>query len=102
MGTVSLFSSDSYSSSSVYSTDSTQQSQQSAQQTQQTTQATSDEDSVKLSAAAQAKMMYKQGQSVSSIAHSMGTTTKAVDDYLGITLQKELEKTLQETEKASG
>ena len=102
MGSVSLFSSDSYSSLSLNSTDSTQQSQQSAQQAQQVTQTSSDEDSVKLSAAAQAKMMYKQGQSVSTIAHSMGTTTKAIDDILGITLEKALEKTLQETEKSAG
>jgi len=30
----------------------------------------------------------------------MGTSTKTINDYLGITLEKELEKTLQETESA--
>jgi DNA-binding NarL/FixJ family response regulator len=100
MGSVSLLSQDSFSSSSLYSTDSAQQLQQSAQQARQITQTSSEEDSVKLSAAAQAKMLYKQGESVSTIAHAMGTSTKTINDYLGITLEKELEKTLQETESA--
>ena len=44
------------------------------------------EDTVKLSAAAQAKLLYKQGESVSSIASSLGTSVSAVDSYLGITV----------------
>jgi DNA-binding CsgD family transcriptional regulator len=62
--------------------------------------ATSQEDSVKLSTEAQAKSLYKQGQSVSTIAASLGTDTKTVNNLLGITLQKAIEKTLETTLKA--
>jgi len=57
----------------------------------------SQEDSVKLSAEAQAKSLYKQGQSVSTIASTLGTDTKTVNNYLGLTLEKEIEQTLQST-----
>jgi len=43
------------------------------------------EDTVTLSAAAQAQMMHQSGQSVSSIASSLGTSVSTVDSYLGIT-----------------
>ena len=42
------------------------------------------EDSVKLSAAAQAHAMQQQGMTVKTIAANMGITTQAVDSYLGI------------------
>jgi len=61
---------------------------------------TSEDDSVKLSTTAQAKSMYKQGQSVSTIAASLGTDTKTVNNLLGITLEKAIEKTLETTLKA--
>jgi len=60
----------------------------------------SQEDSVKLSAEAQAKSLYKQGQSVSTIASTLGTDTKTVNNLLGITLEKAIEKTLETTLKA--
>jgi hypothetical protein len=60
----------------------------------------SQEDSVKLSTTAQAKSMYKQGQSVANIAASLGTDTKTVNNLLGITLEKAIEKTLETTLKA--
>ncbi len=62
--------------------------------------ATSQEDTVKLSAAAQAKLLHQQGQSISTIASSLGTTTKAVDSYLGITVEQAIEQTLQSTSAA--
>lgn len=43
------------------------------------------EDTVKLSDSAQAEAMYQSGQSVSSIASSLGTTVDTVDSYLDIT-----------------
>jgi hypothetical protein len=43
------------------------------------------EDTVTLSAAAQANAMYQSGQSVSSIASSLGASASTVDSYLGIT-----------------
>jgi hypothetical protein len=43
------------------------------------------EDKVELSAAAQAKSLKHQGQSVAQIASNLALTTKTVDDYLGIT-----------------
>jgi uncharacterized FlaG/YvyC family protein len=97
MGTVSLFSSDSLLNSTLNSTQTAQQAEQAAQQAQQSAQAAAEQDQVKLSAAAQAKLLYKQGESVGTIAQALGTTTKAIDDYLGITLEKELEQTLQAT-----
>jgi len=68
--------------------------------TAQTTSQTTQQDTVKLSPKAQAKSLYHQGESVATIASSLGTTSKQIDDYLGITLQKELQQTLQATEKA--
>jgi DNA-binding NarL/FixJ family response regulator len=53
------------------------------------------EDTFKLSAPAQAKMLQQQGQSVSMIAASLNTTPKTVNDYLGITLEQTIDKTLQ-------
>jgi len=44
-----------------------------------------EEDTVQLSAAAQAQAMHQSGQSVSSIASSLGTSVSIVDSYLGIT-----------------
>jgi hypothetical protein len=35
---------------------------------------------------------------VSTIASSLGTTSKAIDNDLGITLEKTIEKTMEETE----
>jgi hypothetical protein len=45
----------------------------------------SHEDTVKLSAAAQAKLMEQQGMTVKQIATNLTTDTKTVDQYLGIT-----------------
>jgi predicted transcriptional regulator len=42
------------------------------------------EDTVKLSLAAQVKLMHRQGQSASVIASSLGTSVTAVDGYLNI------------------
>ena len=47
---------------------------------------TPEEDTVKLSAAAQAVTMHQAGQSISSIASSLGINVSAVDSYLGITV----------------
>jgi len=71
--------------------------------TQQTTATTSDtktseEDTVKLSAAAQAKAMHQSGQSIASIASALGTDTKTVDSYLGITVTEAIEQTLKAAE----
>lgn len=41
-------------------------------------------DTVKISQAAQAVLMYQAGQSVSSIASSLGASASTVDSYLGI------------------
>ncbi|MGB7546130.1 MAG: hypothetical protein WBM14_00140 [Terracidiphilus sp.] len=41
-------------------------------------------DTVKLSLAAQAKLMHRQGQSLTLIAAALGTDVKSVDGYLGI------------------
>jgi hypothetical protein len=61
----------------------------------------SQSDTVKLSEAGKAKLLHSQGQSVGNIASSLGTTTKEINSDLGITLDEELEKTLQETESAA-
>jgi anti-sigma28 factor (negative regulator of flagellin synthesis) len=45
---------------------------------------TTEEDTVKLSAAAQAATMHQAGQSISSIASFLGTNVSTVDSYLGI------------------
>jgi hypothetical protein len=68
--------------------------------TAQATTQTASQDTVKLSPQAQAKSLYHQGQSVATIASTLGTTSKQVDDYLGITLQQELQQTLQATQAA--
>lgn len=65
------------------------------------TTANSQADTVKLSEAAQAKLMHAQGQSINQIASSLGTTTKSIDTDLGITLETELAQTLQATESSS-
>lgn len=57
-------------------------------------------ETVKLSAAAQAKALYHQGRSVTAIAAALGTTAKEVDNYLGITLEEALSQTLESTLKA--
>jgi len=41
-------------------------------------------DTVKLSQAGQAKLMYRQGQSISAIANSLGADVASVDGYLNI------------------
>ena len=48
--------------------------------------ATPEEDTVKLSDSAQAESMHQAGQSISSIASSLGTNVSTVDGYLGITV----------------
>jgi len=47
---------------------------------------TPEEDTVKLSASAQAETLHQAGQSISSIASSLGTDISTVDSYLGITV----------------
>ena len=42
------------------------------------------EDTVQISAAAQATLMHQSGQSVESIASSLGTGAATVDSYLGV------------------
>ena len=61
----------------------------------------SQSDTVKLSVAGQAKLLHSQGQSVSNIASSLGTTTKEINSDLGITLEKELEQAIQQTMSAT-
>lgn len=61
----------------------------------------SQSDTVKLSEAAHAKLLHSQGQSVGNIANALGTTTKEIDSDLGITLENDLEKAIQETESAA-
>jgi len=58
-------------------------------------------DTVTLSEAAQARLMRAQGKSVSSIASSLGTSTKEIDNDLGITVEEALEKAIQQTESAA-
>jgi len=47
---------------------------------------TPEEDTVKLSASAQAETMHQAGQSIASIASSLGIDVPTVDSYLGITV----------------
>jgi hypothetical protein len=61
----------------------------------------SQSDTVTLSEASQAKLLHSQGQTVSNIASALGTTTKEINSDLGITLEKELEQAIQQTESAS-
>ena len=56
---------------------------------------TSKGDTVTLSAAAQAKVLHQSGQSVASIASALGTDTKTVDDYLGITVTNAINEALK-------
>jgi hypothetical protein len=58
-------------------------------------------DTVTLSEAAQARLMRAQGKSVSNIASSLGTSTKEIDNDLGITVEEALEKAIQQTESAA-
>ena len=53
------------------------------------------QDTVDLSEQAQAKLLYQQGQSVAEIAAQMGTSTTAVNGYLGLLLQQELQQALK-------
>ncbi len=48
--------------------------------------ATLQPDTVKLSVAAQVKLLHRQGIPVSRIASSLGTNVAAIDKYLGITI----------------
>ena len=59
-------------------------------------------DTVKLSAAAQAKLMHRQGQSPALIAATLGTNVAAVDGYLNINVAKQTsaEPTPAPTEQA--
>jgi hypothetical protein len=45
------------------------------------------QDTVKISDAAQARLLHQAGESVNSIASALGTDSKTVDSYLGITTQ---------------
>jgi hypothetical protein len=63
----------------------------------QSTAATRQEDTVKLSETAQAKLLYQQGSSVNTIAATLGATTKEVNNDLGITEEKAIEQTLEAT-----
>ena len=58
------------------------------------------EDNVKLSAKAQAQLLYQQGLSVTDIASQLGTTTQAVNDYLFITVDPALQKAIQSSAQA--
>ena len=83
----------SYGSSGTYGSSSTSQAEAVSQkrpELQQTSSASSVQsaavqDTVKLSAAAQAHLLKKQGLSVTQIANQLALTTKTVNDYLGIT-----------------
>ncbi|HVZ82510.1 MAG TPA: hypothetical protein VG893_02465 [Terracidiphilus sp.] len=39
--------------------------------------------------------LYEQGQSETAIAHTLDTSTKVVESYLGVTLGRELRQNLQ-------
>lgn len=58
------------------------------------------DDTVEISADFQAVRLYEQGQSEAAIAHALNTTTRTVDGYLGLTLEKELQQTLQPPAKS--
>lgn len=102
MASISLFNSDSLWGT-TQSTSAIPAANTSGQSETASTTATSDSqsDTVKLSEAAQAKLLHAQGQSVSNIASSLGTTTKEINSDLGITLEKELEKAVEETVSAT-
>jgi hypothetical protein len=59
---------------------------------------TSKGDTVTLSAAAQARVLHQSGQSIASIASALGTDTKTVDSYLGITVTAAVNQALQAAE----
>ena len=102
MASISLFNSNSLSGT-IQSTGTIPAANTSGQSETASTTATSNSqsDTVKLSVAAQAKLLHSQGQSVSNIASTLGTTTKEIDSDLGITIQKELEQAIQQTESAT-
>jgi hypothetical protein len=68
--------------------------------TAQTSSADTD-DTVKLSAKAQAKLLHTQGQSIQSIASSLGITVKDVDGYLGISTQQALQQALAAAQQST-
>ena len=95
MGSIALFNT----TANLYGTTQTtaNNSTQSATTTQAAATSSDQDDTVKLSTTAQAKMLYKQGEGVSTIASALGTDTKTINSLLGITLQKAIEKTLETT-----
>jgi uncharacterized FlaG/YvyC family protein len=96
MGSVTLFSS-----SNIWPSTSSTQTTVQAQATTTTNNSTAQSDSVRLSETARAKLLHSQGEAVQAIASSLGTTSKEIDNDLGITLDEELQKVLQETESAA-
>jgi hypothetical protein len=58
------------------------------------------EDTVHLSAQAQAQQLYERGSTENEIARTLNTTTQIVDGYLGLTFKKELARTLHPPLKA--
>jgi hypothetical protein len=62
---------------------------------------TATKDTVQISAAAQARLLHQQGQSVNSIATALGTDSKTVDDYLGITTAAALTAAVKAAESAA-
>jgi|GEM_PF-7083669 hypothetical protein len=58
------------------------------------------EDTVHLSAQAQAQRLYERGSTEDEIAHTLNTTAQMVDGYLGLTFKKELARTLHPPLKA--
>lgn len=58
----------------------------------------SHEDTVKISAAAQARLLHQSGESVANIASSLGTSTATVDSYLGIQVTQAIDQALQAAE----
>ncbi|MDR3764140.1 MAG: hypothetical protein P4M01_08610 [Acidobacteriota bacterium] len=57
---------------------------QAAEKAAEQNQANSSATTVKISVAAQARLMQQQGESVQQIANSLSTDVKTVDEYLGI------------------
>jgi hypothetical protein len=58
-------------------------------------------DTVKLSPAAQAKLLHREGLSVSRIATSLGTNVSAIDKYLNIAVPKPVVDTVTATASKS-
>lgn len=96
MGSLSLITNSSTSYDTLFNSSSTQQPTQ-----QTTTQAAAQQDTVKLSDKAQAQLLHQQGESVSAIASSLGVTKDTVDSYLNITVDAELEKTIEAASQLS-